>query len=69
MREGRIKKIEINRGYGFVAQKIGRCDLFFYKTSLVGLEWSEQLIGRRVLFDLNEKSPKGPKAVNVRPAH
>jgi cold shock CspA family protein len=69
MRHGTVKNIS-ERGFGFISELAGP-DLFFHCSSLIDLEFDEQLIGRRVQFEVvpDVKSKKGPKAVNVKAAN
>jgi cold shock CspA family protein len=65
--EGFICSLKRDRGFGFVRVVSGP-DYFFHATDLAdGLEFDEQLQERRVLFDI-EQTPKGWRAVDVRPA-
>lgn len=65
MRQGRIKKLVKDRGYGFIRDDDGK-ELFFHR-SQVQTPASFEGLGEEqpVEFDL-EESPKGPRAVNVR---
>lgn len=63
---GTIKNIVEARGFGFISMA-GGPDVFFHVRDLSdGLEFDEQLTERRVQFELAD-TPKGPRAVNVRP--
>lgn len=66
MYEGTIKTIKSDKGYGFIS-RIDAPDIFFHASCLDGLEFDEQLIERRVRFDI-VGTDKGDRAVNVRPA-
>ena len=64
---GSIKKINGEKGYGFIsAEGMGK-DLFFHMNSLVGVNFNDLREGDAVSFD-TEYSPKGPSAVNVQRA-
>ena len=66
MNEGTITGVRLDRGFGFIAVS-GERDVFFhYKQLADELPFDEKLQERRVRFDV-ENSPKGPRAVNVRP--
>ena len=54
------------RMFGFIGVE-GQADIFFHSNDLVGLEWDQQLLERRVKFSVLSTA-KGPRAVNVRPA-
>jgi cold shock CspA family protein len=67
MHQGTVKTIVFQRGYGFIAVP-NQPDIFFHCHDLDdGLAFDEQLIERRVRFDI-EASGKGPRAVRIRPA-
>ena len=64
---GTVKSIIVDRGFGFIAVP-GEDDVFFHYRGLCGgLEFNEQLVERRVRFNVIE-SEKGPRAGAVRPA-
>lgn len=67
--QGIIKAVKIDRGFGFIEPAERGEDLFFHCSALVGLEFDEQLYGRRVEFDeeLDRRSGK-LRACNIRPA-
>lgn len=67
MHEGTVKTVVVDRGFGFIAEANGP-DIFFHVSDVVGMEFDESLIERRVMFDVTT-SPKGPRATNVRPAN
>lgn len=67
MSSGCVKKVLVEKGFGFIRNADGGDDVFFHMTDLRGgLEFDETLTGRRVSFDVQE-SAKGLKAANVRP--
>ncbi len=70
MPTGTIKSVVLQRGFGFIAESNSDRDLFFHMSSLRGgLEWSEQLVGHRVDYEVEIDSRTGrAKAVEVRPA-
>jgi cold shock CspA family protein len=56
------------QGYGFIKPVNGERDLFFHKSDLMPpLEFSEQLVERRVKFAL-KGSAKGDRAACIEPA-
>jgi CspA family cold shock protein len=66
MPEGTIKKIVLDRGFGFIdtgAQK----DLFFHFSALEGVRIEELSEGQRVEYEEGE-GRQGPRAVSVRPS-
>lgn len=65
---GTITKIIADKGFGFIALKES-ADVFFHRSALdPQLEFGEQLIERRVEFNL-VNTERGMKAGNVRPAN
>jgi cold shock protein len=64
MPEGIIKKLT-DKGFGFINTG-GKKDLFFHKSAVQGVEFSDLQLGQRVSYTLAE-SPKGPCAQNVKP--
>jgi cold shock CspA family protein len=66
MYEGTVCTVNLGRGFGFVAAS-GQGDLFFHASDLIDLEFNEQLIERRVRFDITSTA-KGPRARNVQAA-
>ncbi len=68
MATGTVKKVVSDRGYGFISGDDGK-DYFFHRDSLdASLDFDRLAGGERVEFDL-QSNPRGPRAVNVRPAH
>ena len=65
--QGVIAKIVEARGFGFISPADGSKDVFFHCRDLDGLTFDEQLVERRVAFEVLS-SDRGPRAVNVRPA-
>jgi cold shock protein len=61
--EGTIKKVS-DKGFGFIATASGK-DLFFHRSSVVGVAIEELREGQRVSFTEGE-GPKGPRAEDVR---
>lgn len=66
MHAGKIKKLVGDRGFGFISDSDGR-EVFFHQSSLVDAKFSDLTEGQDVEFEV-EKSEKGPRAVNVKPA-
>ena len=62
---GTIKKVVADRGFGFIAADDEK--EYFFHTSGLDSSLSFDLLrgGERVEFDI-EKSPKGPRAANIR---
>ena len=67
MATGTIKKVISDRGFGFITAEDGK-DYFFHRDGLGGnLDFDRLNGGEKVEFDM-QSSPRGPRAVNVRPA-
>ncbi|MDD4893886.1 MAG: cold shock domain-containing protein [Candidatus Omnitrophica bacterium] len=63
MHTGKIKKLVRDRGFGFISDTDGR-DIFFHQSSVVDSKFDSLAEEQTVEFDV-EKSPKGPRAINV----
>ena len=66
MHEGRIDRVVVDRGFGFIRSP-GMDDTFFHVRSLIDLDFDERLRDLRVEFDI-EEGPQGPRAYRVRAA-
>lgn len=67
MQQGTIQSVKADRGFGFIAIP-NRGDLFFHFSQVAHeLEFDEQLIGRRVEFEIVLRDGR-ERAINVRPA-
>ena len=64
MHKGQIKKLVRERGFGFISDTDGR-EVFFHQSSLVEAKFDALNEGQEVEFEV-EKSPKGPRAINIR---
>jgi len=64
MHNGKIKKLVRDRGFGFISDVDGR-ELFFHQTSIIDTQFDTMKEDQSVEFEV-EKSPKGPRAINVR---
>jgi CspA family cold shock protein len=64
MAEGTIKKLT-SKGFGFIETAGGK-DLFFHSESLEGVSFDDLHEGQKVSFT-EGRSPKGPRAENVKP--
>lgn len=65
MSKGKIKKLVRDRGFGFISATDGR-EVFFHQSSLVDVEFDSLNEEQEVEFEV-EKSPKGARAINVKP--
>lgn len=63
MHTGKIKKLVRERGFGFISDTDGS-EVFFHQSSLVEVQFSSLQEDQQVTFEI-EKSPKGPRAINV----
>ena len=64
MHTGKIKKLIRERGFGFISDTDGR-EVFFHQSSLIDIKFDALNEEQGVEFEV-EKSPKGPRAINVR---
>lgn len=62
MHTGKVKKLVLEKGFGFIADTDGN-EVFFHKNSLVGVEFNS-LGDKEVQFEVR-KTPKGLNAVNI----
>ncbi len=65
MSSGKIKKLNRERGFGFISGD-GK-DFFFHRSEVKDTDFDSLNENQTVEFDVQE-SPKGPRAVNVRVA-
>ena len=63
MHTGKVKKVIAEKGFGFIADSDGS-EIFFHKTSLVGVDFSSLSEGTDVQFEV-QQGPKGLNATNV----
>ncbi|OGX31459.1 MAG: cold-shock protein [Omnitrophica WOR_2 bacterium RIFCSPLOWO2_12_FULL_46_30] len=63
MNNGKIKKLVRERGFGFITDADGK-EVFFHQSGLIDVSFEALNEGQEVTFEV-EKSPKGPRAVNV----
>ncbi len=66
MPSGTIKKLVVEKGFGFIASDQGSGDRFFHHSAVQGVTIEQLRVGQRVEYDETE-GPKGPRAENVRP--
>lgn len=65
---GQVRKIVRDRGFGFIRDERSGKEYFFHRAQLVVPNVFETLVeGQSVQFDTAD-NPKGPRAVNVKPA-
>ena len=65
MPQGTIKKLLIDKGFGFIAGQRG--ELFFHHSAVQGTTFETLREGQAVTYD-EGRGPKGPRAENVKPA-
>jgi CspA family cold shock protein len=63
MTKGTVKWFNDSKGFGFISREDGD-DIFVHHTSISGSGFKSLAEGQSVTFDV-EKTPKGPRAVNV----
>jgi CspA family cold shock protein len=69
MASGTIKTIT-DRGFGFIRPDEGREDIFFHRSSLVGVSFEQLRQGDQVTFTAeNDPRGKGPRAADVQLAN
>ncbi|MBU2541224.1 MAG: cold shock domain-containing protein [Candidatus Omnitrophica bacterium] len=64
MHKGKIKRLVRDKGFGFISVLDGR-DIFFHQNSVLDTNFEDLKEGQEVECEV-EKSPKGPRALNVR---
>lgn len=62
---GTIKRIQSDKGFGFITPDGGDKDVFFHSSSLVEVTFDQLHEGDKVSFE-TEQSEKGPRAKDVR---
>lgn len=65
MHTGKIKKLVRERGFGFISDTDGR-EVFFHQSSIIDASFDSLKEEQAVEFEV-ENSPKGPRAINVKP--
>jgi len=70
MANGEIKRLERERGFGFIRPAGASDDVFFHSSALQGLVFDELHEGQAVEFEKqpDERDPRRTRAVNVRAA-
>ena len=63
MPQGTIKKLIMDKGFGFIQGEKG--ELFFHHSALDGVTIEELREGQKVEFE-EGRGPKGPRAENVK---
>lgn len=68
MATGQIKRLERERGFGFIRPAGASDDLFFHNSALQGLVFDNLTEGQTVEFEKqpDERDPRRSRAVNVR---
>jgi CspA family cold shock protein len=64
MPQGQIARLLIDKGFGFIRDESG-VEHFFHRSAIRGAVFELLREGQRVEF-VNEDSPKGPRAADVR---
>ncbi len=63
MHKGKIKKVIYDRGFGFISDTDGR-EVFFHQSGCGDIRLDTLKADQEVEFEV-EKSPKGPRAINI----
>lgn len=66
MPKGTIRKLVIDRGFGFIKTEQEE-DAFFHRNEVQGVEFSSLKEGQEVEFEMGEGRDGRPAAVKVRP--
>ena len=64
MEVGKIKKLVVDRGFGFITASDGK-EVFFHRSECQSVAFESLNEGEEVTFD-RESDAKGPRARNVR---
>jgi CspA family cold shock protein len=64
--QGTIKRLIVDKGFGFVQASDGN-EYFFHQSAVVGGGFDQLREGQALTFDTSQ-GPKGPRAENVRRA-
>jgi CspA family cold shock protein len=62
---GIIKRLNGEKGFGFITPDGGDKDVFFHSSALVDITFDQLHEGDKVSFD-TEQAEKGPRATNVK---
>ena len=69
MASGTVKFFNNDKGFGFITPDEGGNDVFVHITAVKDSGMADLTDGQRISFDTEpDRSGKGPKAVNLRPA-
>jgi CspA family cold shock protein len=63
--QGQVKKINADRGFGFIGSGSGE-DVFFHRSAVADGGFDLLREGQEVTYE-TESSPRGPRARDVRP--
>lgn len=63
--QGTVKKVLVDKNFGFISQEGTDKDIFFHRDKLDGVRFEDIKEGDTVTFDV-ERTDKGPAAANVK---
>lgn len=64
MESGIVKKIVLDKGFGFIKADNGGSEFFFHRSAVLDYDFAKLKEGQRVSFTIG-KGAKGPRAENV----
>lgn len=69
MSVGTVKKLLLDKHFGFIAPAQGGADVFFHGSTVAGSQFGELLLGQRVEYEVEngDASDRGLRAAKVRP--
>ena len=65
MPKGAIRRLIVQRGFGFIQTAEGK-DLFFHRSQLQGVDYSSLREGQQVEYEVGQGRSGRPEAVSVR---
>ena len=62
---GSIRWVHDNKGFGYITPTYGDIDIFFHRSAIKYEGFSSLRKGDKVTYDIDQKDPEGPCAINV----